>query len=85
MNSRKVVFLFLFAVLLFETGCTGNPLAKKEVVAIALKDVAADRLSYRYEADVPAPEPKYLLKTPTFERSEAVQKDFDTNLSLIHI
>ncbi len=82
MNIRKVVFLFFAVVFLFTTGCTENPLVKREIVPVALKDVAAERLSYRYEPDVPAPDPKFSQKAPTFERSEAVQQDFDTNRPL---
>ncbi len=61
------------------TGCGGNPLSEPIVIPIALKDVASSRLSYRYEPDVPAPDPKSLPAIAKFERNEAVQLDFDTN------
>lgn len=79
MNSRILVLLFLALAFLFETGCTGNPLVTREVIPVALRDVAAERLGYRYEADVPAPDPKFMTKLATFERNEVVQQDFDTN------
>ena len=61
------------------TACSRGPLSEPVVVAVALKDVSAERLSYRYEADVPAPDPKFLNSGSRVERNEAVQLDFDTN------
>ncbi len=78
MNFRKIALFFLTAAFLL-TGCGGNPLSEPIVIPIALKDVAASRLSYRYEPDVPVPDPKSLPPIAKFERNEAVQLDFDTN------
>jgi hypothetical protein len=61
-------------------GCgKGGVLNEPVVIPIALKDVAADQLSYRYEGDVPPPTADQRPALSRFERSESVQLDFDTN------
>ncbi|MDH3494180.1 MAG: hypothetical protein OEM82_11565 [Acidobacteriota bacterium] len=75
---KSTLFIFVAAAVLL-SACAKGPLADPAVVAVALKDVSAERLSYRYEADVPAPDPKFLNGGSRVERNEAVQLDFDTN------
>lgn len=60
------------------SGCGQNPLSSREVAPAAFKDVPAQRLNYRFEADVPGPD---LKLTPAMiqKRNEAIQKDFDDN------
>jgi hypothetical protein len=74
----KVLFLISIMTLALAAGCSrsGVDLPGGESPS-SLKDVAAVRLNYRYEADVPPPDaPKDAAKE---DRNAAVQTDFDTN------
>ncbi|NNE66795.1 MAG: hypothetical protein HKN33_09530 [Pyrinomonadaceae bacterium] len=79
MKTQRTARIFLAALVAFVGACGSTPLAEPEVIAVALKDVPAERLSYKYEPDVPAPEQKQSNGGTRFERNEAVQLDFDTN------
>jgi hypothetical protein len=67
-----VVFLIISALLI--AGCQG-PAATADVPLTALSQVPADRLNFRYEADVPAP--TEAAKAQTNEINSAIQADFD--------
>ena len=74
----KVLLLILITTLAFAASCSrsGADLPGGSTPS-SLKDVAAVRLNYRYEADVPPPDaPKDATKE---DRNAAVQSDFDAN------
>jgi len=75
---KTVIVAFVTAIVL--GGCSRNPLSKEEVTAVALRDVPSQRLNYRFEPDVPGPDPK-LTPAMIQKRDEKVQKDFDDNRS----
>lgn len=77
MNKISYTVAVLLAAVLFN-GCGSNPLSSKEAAPVAFRDVPAQRLNYRFEADVPGPEMK-LTPAMIQKRNEAVQKDFDDN------
>ena len=80
---RSILLLFVLSSSIVFIGCEGNtPFAKPKVVPVALREIQSDRLSYRYEADVPAPPIEKMAAIPKFERDENVQKDFDENRTL---
>jgi len=81
MNCSKFLIVVIAVASFLSLGCGDqNPLNKKaEVIPIALRDVSSERLSYRYEGDVPPPTPDQLALQTSFERSESVQLDFDSN------
>lgn len=67
----------LIAALAFCIGCSRNAVDLPSASPSALKDVPAVRLNYRYEPDVPPPDPpKDAAKE---ERSAPAQNDFDAN------
>ena len=74
--------LLLATLVLGAVGCNKSPLAEPEIIPIALRDVQADRLSYKYEADVTAPSIDQFSAGSKYERSEAIQSDFDENRPL---
>lgn len=80
--SQRIMRLSLFtfpaiAAMAFCIGCSQNAVDAPGSSPSSLKDVAAVRLNYRYEADVPPPEaPKDATKE---DRNAAVQSDFDAN------
>ena len=75
---RKGTILILAAALLTACGGgKGNTNSLPANTAAGVKDVAASRLNFRYEGDVPAPAADQ-QNTPE-ERSQVVQTDFDSN------
>jgi hypothetical protein len=67
----------LFATLAFSFGCSRTATEGPAASPSSLAEVSAVRLNFRYEADVPPPEP---TKGQTAEeRNPAVQADFDAN------
>ncbi len=74
---RPLILKFLFASLLLAalSGCQRNPLETPTVAPAAMRDVAALRLNFRYEADVPAPPEE--AKNAAEERNALVQANFD--------
>ena len=75
---RKGTILILAAALLTACGGgKGNTNSLPANTAAGVKDVAAVRLNFRYEGDVPAPAADQ-QNTPE-ERSQVVQTDFDSN------
>lgn len=66
--------------LIAAAGCNNDPGPAADPqtgVAMALKDVPAVRLNFRYEADVPSPSGEAVKMVE--DRNTAVQSDFDTN------
>ncbi|MFV0388500.1 MAG: hypothetical protein ACK5NT_07080 [Pyrinomonadaceae bacterium] len=77
---RLINTLFATAILAFVlmfSGCPKNS-TKPKVVQVPLRDVPAQRLNYRFETDVPAPNQKPTPGTVS-GRDEKVQGDFDEN------
>ena len=68
----------VFTLLLVTAACQKSIFESSTVSPATLRDVPALRLSYRYEADVPAPSDPTQL-APVEEKSAAVQADFDAN------
>src|SRR4051794_12722238 len=66
-----IIVLVLFA------GCQRDQTGNSAAAPKTLKDVPSVRLNYRYEADVPAPDPAKSANAD--ERSAPVQSDFDQN------
>jgi hypothetical protein len=80
MRICKILAISLVGAISLFAGCgKGGALGTPEIVPVALRDVAAERLGYRYEGDVPPPTPDQSKPASKFDRSEAVQMDFDTN------
>lgn len=79
LKRRPAAAAIYAALLLVSTACQ-SPLfqAKEPTGPTAMRDVAAVRLNYRYEADVPAPSLDNSPQTAE-ERNPAVQADFDAN------
>ncbi|REJ77504.1 MAG: hypothetical protein DWQ47_14100 [Acidobacteria bacterium] len=75
---RAVCFGLLTVVL---AGCTADTRQDEPDAPVSFREVPAQRLNYRFEADVPPPE---LKLTPAMiqQRNEAVQKFFDENRPL---
>jgi hypothetical protein len=72
----RILIAFSLSVLFSSCGRQeGNPPASGPT---SLGQVPAVRLSFRYEADVPAP-PQPAPPTPVDERNPAIQADFDQN------
>ena len=73
----KVLFLISIATLALSAGCSRSVDLPGSSAPSSLKDVAAVRLNYRYEADVPPPDaPKDATRE---DRHAAVQTDFDAS------
>lgn len=67
--------------LLSLTACQRGIFESPTISPTTLKDVPAQRLNFRFEADVPPPtDPNQ--KPPAEERNAAIQNDFDTNRPL---
>jgi len=80
---RKRVFLALVPAaltcgILILSGCQNSPFESQKPTPLAIKDVSAVRLNYRFEADVPGPTEIPGQRKPE-ERNAAVQSDFDSN------
>jgi len=74
-DMKSGIFILLFAILCTacsrpENGSPGGPVS-------SLSQVPAVRLNYRYEADVPPPDPT--KDASKEDRNAPVQSDFDTN------
>ncbi len=79
MFQRKFVKIPLFALVLLVFGCQKIVVENKQTVAPqTLRDVAATRLNFRLESDVPAPTLTD-ENVQSQERNPAVQNDFDQN------
>lgn len=76
MIKRATFFTAFFSVVL--AGCGGSSGSNGAKPPVSLKEVPSQRLSYRFEADVPPPEMK-LTPAMVRQRNEAVLKDFDEN------
>lgn len=75
-NSLKFLLLTL---VLSALGCPKSPTKPAEPQTIPLREIPAQRLNYRFEADVPAPTDEGKKPVQNQERNEAVQLDFDNN------
>jgi len=71
------VILTLITASAFYAGCSRTGTDVSGPTSSTLKDVPAVRLNYRYEADVPAPDPP--KDQSKDERNPGVQSDFDAN------
>ena len=80
MHLSKPPVAVLFCCFLLLTGCQKDLFQPQNTAPIAFKDLAAVRLNYRYEADVPAPSAE-AAATPG-ERNAGVQTDFDLSRPL---
>ena len=79
MFQRKLVKILLFALGLSAFGCQKTVVENKQtIVPQTLRDVAATRLNFRLESDVPAPTVT-AENVQSEERNAAVQNDFDQN------
>ena len=79
MFQRKFVKILVFAMVLSGLGCQQTVVENNPTIAPqTLRDVAATRLNFRFESDVPAPT---LVdeNVQSEERNPAVQIDFDQN------
>lgn len=72
-NSAKIILIALVSTILI--ACPKEPAKKIETANAPLTEVPAQLLSYRFEADVPAPSEEK-AKQPD-ERNPAIQTDFD--------
>lgn len=72
--KKVIVFTLLTATI----ACQKNIFESSTVSPATLRDVPALRLSFRYEADIPAPSDPTKL-APAEEKNAAVQADFDAN------
>ncbi|MDQ4120566.1 MAG: hypothetical protein M3209_03865 [Acidobacteriota bacterium] len=72
-KNNLIIAVLFFAVLL--VGCYQQEATKQVVRPSSLRDVPAQRLSYRYEGDVPAP-PNAVQTNPLLKLT-AIQADFD--------
>lgn len=75
---RKFLLIFTILNLLVLTACQRNPSDTPTVTASSLRDVAAIKLNFRFENDVPAP-PETNPVTPAEEKNTTIQADFDQN------
>ncbi|MEP6850553.1 MAG: hypothetical protein ABI999_16970 [Acidobacteriota bacterium] len=66
--------LIVLALSIFAVACQKDDRMPQGAVPSTLAEVSAARLNFRYEADVPAPDPS---DSKIEERSAAVQADFD--------
>ena len=78
MFYKSLVKLILAAVLLSSVGCQKNIFQSPTVAPASLRDVAALRLNFRFESDVPPPEAA-AQNAQSEDRNAAVQTDFDQN------
>lgn len=73
---RYKTFIIVIACLVFISGCRTESANKREIAPASLRDVPAQRLNYRFETDIPAPDEK-AKPGQSDERNAAVQADFD--------
>ena len=78
MRYFKLVVTVLGGGVLLLSGCQGNMFQQQNTAPPAFSSVAAVRLNFRYEADVPAPASD-ANKIAAEERNASVQADFDAN------
>lgn len=80
MAQRNLLKYFVFSMLILAlTSCQRTaPDVKQTIAPQSLRDVAATRLNFRFEADVPAPTVSD-QSAQNQERNAAVQNDFDQN------
>jgi len=78
-KSRKFIPIVLLSIILSASACQQPEATKQIVRPSSLRDVPAQRLSYRYEADVPAPPDAVLINQQ--QKLTAIQADFDQNRS----
>lgn len=76
MHVLRPPFAAIILSLLLLTGCLDSPLRVESNTSSTLADVTADRLNYKYEADV-APPSLDVSQTAATVRNAAVQADFD--------
>ena len=69
----------LIALALFAFGCQKNVFQSPTVAPASLRDVAAVKLNFRFETDVPAPPANAAQTAQSEERNAAIQNDFDQN------
>jgi len=76
--GRATVIAVIGVLGLLLGACGGDGVSGEDTAPVAFSQVPAQRLSYRFEPDVPGPD---LKLTPAMiqKRNEAVQKDFDDN------
>ncbi|MCB1024939.1 MAG: hypothetical protein KDB79_11140, partial [Acidobacteria bacterium] len=74
MFNRTVFILLAFAAVI--SACKTESNNPREVAPASLRDVPAQRLNYRFETDIPAPDEKR-GSAQSSERNAAVQADFD--------
>ncbi len=78
MHFFKLLAAVTFCVVLALSGCQNSPFEPETVPVLTFKDIPAVRLSYRYEADVPAPAIHLGAAVSATDRHSAVQAHFDT-------
>ena len=74
-KSRKFIPIVLLSIILGASACQQPEATKQMVRPSSLRDVPAQRLSYRYEADVPAPPDAVQMNQQ--QKLTAIQADFD--------
>ena len=79
MFNRNFLIFLLILVVVMAVGCPATQPKKAEPIIVPLKEIAAQRLNYRFEADVPADTNESKKPTQNTERNEAIQLDFDEN------
>lgn len=79
MLNRNLARLIFAAILLSAFGCQKSIFEGPTVAPASLRDVAALRLNFRFESDVPAPPDTIGQNPQSEERNAAVQADFDQN------
>lgn len=77
---RKFISIVFLAVILASFACQQPEITKQIVRPSSLRDVPAQRLSYRYEPDVSAPPDA--VQTQMQGKLTAIQADFDQNRSI---
>lgn len=78
MSLYNIAKIFIIGIFLISAGCQKAIFQSPTVAPVAMRDVPALRLNYRYEADVPAPS-EASKNAPAEERNAAVQTDYDQN------
>lgn len=76
MLHKKFVKIFFITLILSSFGCQRAPSEKQTVAPTSLRGVAALKLNFRFEPDVPSPPEK---QASAEEKNGAIQNDFDTN------
>lgn len=80
MNFKKFAAFSVMTAIIFLNGCQQvQDLSKPTVVSSSLRNVPAQRLGYRFEADVVAPPEVEAQQAPQIEKLTAIQADFDQN------